>query len=131
MSELSGSLVTVLLNTYSYEDISCTPFCDLNGFHTTGNRPKESKKSLIRVKEVEHLSTKAWGMRLSETHGPTVHVTVMSPADAIAGEYSLYVETRTNVEGTDKQLIYRTKQSQKLYILFNAWCKGKGKYFQS
>ena len=90
----------------------------------TGRRPQQSKKSLIRVHEVENLSPTSWGIKLTEINGPTVHATVMSAADAIVGEYALYVETRTRQEVSHEELFYRTKHSAKMYMLFNSWCKG-------
>lgn len=64
-------------------------------------------------------------MKLSLVNGPTVHVTVMSAAEAIVGEYSVYVETRTKSRESGEELTYRIKHSESMYILFNAWCKGK------
>jgi hypothetical protein len=49
----------------------------------------------------------------------------MSPANAIVGEYSVYVETRTKTSENGKELSFRQKGPEKILILFNAWCKGK------
>ena len=70
------------------------------------------------------MATTAWGMKITQTNGPTVHLTVMSAADAIVGEYSIYVETKTKQGNYNAELSYRMKHSETLNILFNAWCKG-------
>ena len=90
-----------------------------------GSRPQESKNSLIRVKETKQLSTSSWGMRIGSTSGATVSLTVMPPADAFVGEYSVYVETKTKKPHSEEEMSFRQKRPEKIYILFNAWVKGK------
>ena len=114
-------ICNIVFHTEYLSTYICFHLC----FTPTGSHPKESKKTLIRVHEVEELTTQSWGMKLNTIDEQSVEVIVMSPADAIVGDYSIYVETTTKQEGLDEDLVYRRKLPHKLYILFNAWCKGK------
>ncbi|XP_020916594.1 coagulation factor XIII A chain [Exaiptasia diaphana] len=92
---------------------------------TFGTRPQKSKNSLIRVKEAKELSTSSWGMRVDGTvPGNNVNLTLMSPANAFVGEYSVYVETKTKKTGSEECLRFRKKLNETFFVLFNAWCKG-------
>ncbi|XP_031574410.1 protein-glutamine gamma-glutamyltransferase K-like [Actinia tenebrosa] len=93
----------------------------------TGPRPQQSKKSIIRLQNSNSLSTSSWGMHIVEHRGATVEMSVMSPADAIVGEYSLFVETRSNRYGGNHHS-FKQKRDEKIIILFNAWCKDDAVY---
>ena len=91
---------------------------------STGSRPQQSKKSLIRVAVAEELTTSQWGMKIIDSSEKNMELSVMSPVDAIVGGYTLFVETKTKVEGSNKKLNFRMEYPDPVYMLFNAWCKG-------
>ena len=92
----------------------------------SGNRPQESKGSLIRVAATDDLTTSRWGMKIKHAEEKTVCLTVMSSAKAFVGKYDLYVETRitSDAEDSGDQLEFRYKHDEEMIVLFNAWCKG-------
>ena len=61
-------------------------------------------------------------MRIEPMNMNTVSLTVMSPADALVGEYSIYVETKKN---DSEENFFRKELEETIYVLFNAWCEGK------
>ncbi|XP_031574152.1 protein-glutamine gamma-glutamyltransferase K-like [Actinia tenebrosa] len=96
----------------------------------TGSRPKQSKKSIIRLKAADSLSSSSWGMHIVEHRGEIVEMSVMSPADAIVGEYSVFVETRSkDLDGNYRS--YRKVEAEKICILFNAWCKDDSVFMEN
>ncbi|KAK3731531.1 hypothetical protein QZH41_002014 [Actinostola sp. cb2023] len=89
-----------------------------------GSSPKSSKGTLIRIEVTNQLSTSSWGMRIDNTSGNTVSLTVMSPANALVGEYSVFVDTKTKKRGSEGEYLkFRKKADEMIIILFNAWCK--------
>ena len=87
---------------------------------STGSRPQQSKKSLIRVAVAEELTTSQWGMKIVDSSEKNMELSVMSPVDAIVGGYTLFVETKTKVEGYNKKLNFRMEYPDPVYMLFNA-----------
>ena len=63
-------------------------------------------------------------MKITESDGNQVKLLVMTAADAPVGKYSLFVETKTKVKGSDVENSFRKEFSKPIYILFNAWCRG-------
>ena len=87
----------------------------------TGNQPKQSKGSLVRVVIQETLTPTQWGMQIKEANGNTVRLSVMSAAKAIVGRYEVFIETK-NKDLPGKMSRY--KLEEEICILFNAWCPG-------
>ena len=71
----------------------------------------KSKGTSINVKEVHQLKNTQWGYKIMSINGSKVDVTVMSPASAIVGQYTVKI-------GVAQMKTFT------VYILFNPWCKG-------
>lgn len=95
-------------------------------FHLSGYRPQESKGSIIRVpvSQTKEYAYGAWSVKIAQVNRENVRLQVTPPADAVVGRYQFYVETKTNVSGTDKQAEFRYQYPEEIIILFNPWCKG-------
>ena len=52
-------------------------------------------------------------------------VQITPPANAIVGRYHLFVETKANVNNSEKPEVFRYKYPEEIIVLFNPWCKGK------
>jgi len=87
----------------------------------TGKRPQESKGSLVRVVIQETLTPSKWGMRVKETSGNTVRLSIMSAAKAIIGRYEVFVETKSK-DSSGQMSMSRYKHEEQICVLFNAWC---------
>ncbi|XP_068710899.1 protein-glutamine gamma-glutamyltransferase K-like [Montipora foliosa] len=96
----------------------------------TGKRPQESKGSLTRVSIQESLTPVAWGMQIKEAGGNTVRLSIMPPANAITGQYEIFIETKSK-NSSGEILTYRYKHEEQFYILFNAWCAEDAVYMDS
>ena len=67
----------------------------------------------------------AWSVKFAQVNRETVRLQVTPPEDAVVGRYQLYVETKSNVSGADKQSEFRYQYPEEIIILFNPWCKGQ------
>ena len=97
-----------------------------------GKAPKQTKNTLVKVPIVDRLEPTEWGAVIESNRAPSgggaeLDVRVMSASDAVVGLYSLYVETRLSGDENDNtdDKLYRYKHPGKIYIIFNAWCKGE------
>ena len=98
--------------------------------YVTGPRPQESKGTLLRVT----VSASAAGLRPDAWHAAhhgaeenKVKVTVTPSAEAIIGNYHLYVETHTRI-AEEQKITNRTDFPDEITVIFNPWCKGKFVY---
>ena len=62
-------------------------------------------------------------MQIKEAGGNTVRLSIMPPANAITGQYEIFIETKSK-NSSGEILTYRYKHEEQFYILFNAWCAG-------
>ncbi len=89
----------------------------------SGNRPQESKSSIVRVKfggkKTEGINR--WAAEVRDIEDNNVTISVTPGADSLIGRYQLYVETSSS-EGQD---LNRVKFEDEFILLFNAWCKGR------
>ena len=90
----------------------------------SGNRPQESKQSIIRVRfgQKRTEGVNRWAVEVKKIDDSTVTVSVTPGADSLIGRYHFYVETCAS-EGHD---LNRKKFEDEFILLFNAWCEGKG-----
>ena len=89
----------------------------------SGKRPQESKGSLVRVAIHDNLTPTKWGMQVKAASGNTVRLSIMSPANAITGQYEVFIETKYK-DSSGEILTSRYQHKEPVYILFNAWCAG-------
>ncbi|XP_014666133.1 PREDICTED: coagulation factor XIII A chain-like [Priapulus caudatus] len=95
----------------------------------TGKRPQESKGTVRRLevhKEQYHIDR--WCAQLLNIGDKTANVRVMTRADAIVGQYSLYVETVA--QDADGVLHHRYKHDDDIYLLFNPWAPEDDVYIE-
>ncbi len=94
--------------------------------HFSGFRPQESKGSIIRVpvKLTKEYVYGAWSVVFAQVNSENVRLRVTPPADAVVGRYQFYVETKSDVPGTEKQPEFRYQYPEEMIVLFNPWCKG-------
>lgn len=90
----------------------------------TGNNPKENKGGIVRVAIQKALNLSTWGMKVTNTNGYNVHLSVMPSAQASIGYYDVIVETKSK-DPSEKESLHRHKHKERICILFNAWCPGK------
>lgn len=92
-----------------------------------GSTPQRSKNTLVRVPHVEVLDPSSWGCiveNLADSpDGVILDMSVMSPCDAIVGEYTVQVERSSKEKPADGGSVLLYKQKESVYILYNAWCK--------
>ncbi|XP_078360107.1 coagulation factor XIII A chain-like isoform X1 [Oculina patagonica] len=90
-----------------------------------GFRPQESKGSIIRVpvKLTKEYVYGAWSVVFAQVNSENVRLRVTPPADAVVGRYQFYVETKSDVPGTEKQPEFRYQYPEEMIVLFNPWCK--------
>jgi len=62
-------------------------------------------------------------MKIKQISGNTMHLVVMPSAKALIGQYEVFVETKMTT-AAGKKLVFRYKDDDTIYVLFNAWCKG-------
>ncbi|EDO43696.1 predicted protein, partial [Nematostella vectensis] len=93
----------------------------------TGERPQQSKGTIVRIKEHTATTRGSWSMEVTSVKGGSVSVKVMSPATAPIGKYQLYVETEVKGAKDGKKLRFRSMQAV-IIVLFNAWCKDDDVY---
>ena len=86
----------------------------------TGKRPSASSDTLFRMHVADKL-TDEWSTRILSSDGNDVTLELMIPADAIVGKYYVFAE----VNSKENKKISRRRSKNEIYIIFNAWCKGK------
>lgn len=93
-------------------------------YYISGKQPQESKGSLKRLKiGQDELTPTTWGMQLKEASGNNIRLSIMTSAKAVTGEYEVFIETQST-DSSGETVTSRYKHDEKVYILFNAWCKG-------
>ena len=105
----------------------------LSFYDFTGDDPKENEGTLIRIKlhtsgnesgtPGSNLMTK-WKANITSYDEKDVTIRVEPPADAMVGEYKLYMETIAKKEDTEPVLA-RPMYEKDLILLFNPWCSGR------
>lgn len=65
-----------------------------------------------------------WSVDLVRVDQENVRLQVNPLADAVVGRYQLYVETESEVSGTDRKAEFRYQCPEEIIFLFNPWCKG-------
>lgn len=93
-----------------------------------GSRPQESKGSIVRVAIQEILTPAKWGMKVKQISGKTLQLTVMPSAEALIGQYEVFVETKMT---DDEKPVFKYKDDDTICVLFNAWCKEDSVYMES
>lgn len=68
-----------------------------------------------------------WGMQIKDYNGSTVRLSIMPAANAIIGQYEMFVETKST-DSSGEKVIHRFQHKEHLYILFNAWCTGNDRF---
>lgn len=64
-----------------------------------------------------------WGVQIKENNGNTVRLSIMPAANAIIGQYEMFIETKST-DSSGEKFVHRFQHKEHLYILFNAWCTG-------
>lgn len=93
---------------------------------TTGQRPQESKGTLIRIplsldKSTTSDAVGGWEATVQEIKGKTMVVSIMTEPDSNIGRYAPYVETK--LKDSSKEGFTRYEYDGYIYMLFNPWCK--------
>ncbi|ELU05871.1 hypothetical protein CAPTEDRAFT_125845, partial [Capitella teleta] len=88
----------------------------------TGDKPQESKGTLLRINIGEKLEHDKWtAMQEVDSDGTRLTFFIQPAADAIVGEYSMFIETWFKTD-EGKMKHHRHKCQEKVIILFNPWC---------
>ena len=99
----------------------------MKNYSLPGQRAQESKGTLLRVpvsSSAAGLRPEAWHAAHHGTEENKVKVSVTPSAEAIIGNYHMYVETHS--KSTDrKKLTSRIEFPDEITLIFNPWCKGK------
>ena len=90
----------------------------------TGEHPKQSRGSLVRVYEVPKIDPKQWGYRVLGHKGNEFTLAVQSAPDAIVGSWTVFVNLGFQ-DDEGKQQNRRNKLQKNVTLLFNTWCGGK------
>ncbi|XP_078360115.1 protein-glutamine gamma-glutamyltransferase K-like isoform X2 [Oculina patagonica] len=111
----------------------------------TGKNPQQNKGGVVRVEIQDgELIHSKWGMRMSpkkpvemgnantseEANGNTVHLSIMSSAQAAIGYYDVMVETKSK-DSSGEESLHRHKHEEQICILFNAWCQDDVVYMEN
>ena len=90
-----------------------------------GERPQESKGSIVRAANSDALTPNEWGMQVKEASRNTVRLSIMPSAKkATIGRYEVFIETKSKSSSVEESMS-RYQHKEDIYILFNAWCAGK------
>ena len=93
--------------------------------YLTGPRPLLGKKTLIYLPVTSNREftkdSSRWDARTHRIDGNIVTVQVHIPANVAVGVWRLRVSTKQN----GSRLIKSFDSRERIYVLFNAWCKGK------
>lgn len=100
-------------------------------FYSKGEKPQESKASLIRLRLFEDLrphtlnkvKRNKWIVKCLSIEGETIQVEVTPSVNSAIGNYKIFVETKNADEKDDE--VERYLHFQTFILLFNPWCKGK------
>ncbi|KAJ8303644.1 hypothetical protein KUTeg_020040 [Tegillarca granosa] len=94
----------------------------------TGDKPQESKGSLIRIpvdvtesRKEELDNAKDWSTKVEDVCKENVKVVITTPPDAIIGVYQLFIETTLKDDEKDRKRF--EYEGEKIIILFNPWCE--------
>ncbi|XP_068710893.1 protein-glutamine gamma-glutamyltransferase K-like [Montipora foliosa] len=93
-----------------------------------GCSPQESKGTIIRVPvgRNKEFASDIWFAKFTQGQGDgetSKRVQITPPENAIVGRYYLFVETKANVNNSEKPEVFRYKYPEEIIVLFNPWCK--------
>ncbi|ELU17782.1 hypothetical protein CAPTEDRAFT_227328 [Capitella teleta] len=89
----------------------------------TGDDPRISKGTLIRMKVKKKLKSGHWSAAREETEGQSVTLSIQTAAGCVVGKWSLIITTELKLDkGQESQIMSYTHPDQ-VYVLFNPWCR--------
>ncbi|XP_029635878.1 protein-glutamine gamma-glutamyltransferase K-like [Octopus sinensis] len=104
---------------------------------SVGEKPQESKGTLIRLKLFEDLRPRAlnkvkrnkWIVKCLSIEGETIQVEVSPSVNSSVGNYLIFVETKNADEKDDE--VERYLHGENFIMLFNPWCKDDTVYMEN
>ncbi|XP_072046501.1 protein-glutamine gamma-glutamyltransferase K-like [Amphiura filiformis] len=96
---------------------------------STGNVPSYSKGTKLVFPVQDKLEEGKWGAQVESSDGTTVVLKVQSSCNSPIGYYALSVKTKVKDGDENSESSY--PYPDKIYIIFNPWCKQDAVYMES
>lgn len=91
-----------------------------------GKKPLQHKATHVEVAlSKDDVSACHWGATILTEKENNVTVRVVTPPTLYVGKWTFRVDVIKKY--LDKNIVYRYKHPEPIYILFNPWCKGRSK----
>ena len=79
------------------------------------DNPK-SRENSVRIKIQDILQLSQWGMQLKEANKKSIHLSVMTSAQAVPSHYGVMVETKSR-ESSGETALYRCKNRERICLI--------------
>ncbi|RMX60001.1 hypothetical protein pdam_00001162 [Pocillopora damicornis] len=84
-------------------------------FVSDEDNPK-SRENSVRIKIQDILQLSQWGMQLKEANKKSIHLSVMTSAQAVPSRYGVMVETKSR-ESSGETALYRCKNRERICLI--------------
>ena len=109
--------------TMQLHNSDCLFCCTIFVWLVPGQHPQQIKGTLISVPVVDELKLSEWGCTLKYDSN-SVTYTIMTSSHSIVGVYDVIADIRYQPPQQPPR-VRRHKLTDKVILLFNAWCPGK------